>query len=55
MLMRSSVIEPINAVFDVSGGVIVRGDNILLLNCVFIENFIYYYFYILLFCVLRKH
>lgn len=36
MLMRSSLIKIINAVFDVNAGVIVGDDNILFLNCVFI-------------------
>lgn len=37
-LMRSSVIDLINAVFDVNAGVIVRDDNILFLNCTFISR-----------------
>lgn len=36
MLMRSSLIKIINAVFDVNAGVIVGDENILFLNCVFI-------------------
>lgn len=34
--MRSSVMRHVNAVFDVNAGVILRDDDLLFLNCIFI-------------------